>query len=60
MSITGVPSKTSIGPTLFGVASASAEEHTANYQTARAFMGKGVTRLKERSGFPRTAPRSSR
>jgi hypothetical protein len=40
----------------------SAEEHMANYQTARALLGKGnsaVTRVKERPGFQRVRERGS-
>ena len=40
----------------FGVARVPAEEHMANYQAARALLGKGnsaVTRVKERPGFQR-------
>ena len=44
------------------VARVSAEEHMANYQAARALMGKGnsaVTRVKERPGFQRVRERGS-
>ncbi len=44
------------------VARVSAEEHMANYQAARALLGKGnsaVTRVKERPGFQRVRERGS-
>lgn len=44
------------------VARVSAEEHMANYQAARALIGKGnsaVTRVKERPGFQRVRERGS-
>jgi len=36
------------------VARVSAQEHIANYGAARALLGRAVTRVKERPGFPVT------
>ena len=42
------------------VARVSAEEHMANYQAARALMGKGVTRVKERRELSRQQRKEGR